>query len=1099
MDLVEVPVHNTLMRIGPYELIDQLGSGGMCDVWRARTDGGAELALKVMRPETPADLFQQEIQAMARLNHPSIVQILRWGYANAQDACKSNVAVGTPWFAMRVAEHGAFKPGSITTWDEFLWFATTMLKALSHSHARSFIHRDIKPENILVEGDLARPHYILSDFGISMQDRIRVTDSREIPYAAAGTPGYISPEQLVGRWRDFGPYTDLFSLGVVFYQVIYGQLPFVAPNLLMLGIAHTKGADFSSLPRFATPKNLKKWLAHLLAYDPCDRFALAPDALRALVAMTPPTDKTPATSAPVDRLRNTTLPLPILTTQTVASTNQQTAFSATVHLGDGQTLFEDWSESSGQSEPIGLELFGLRRAHLVGRKPERDLCWSILRQCLETKTSHVLVLSGADGVGSTMLGQWIGEHAAELGIAAHGHVRSDSGTSAITDTLIRILGLFGLDDTRTQQRLSQLFEGTDVDAEWVTRSVLGPGMSLSDQAKLVRQVLTVLTLERPIVVLMDDAHHDLEMLEIAHALSGAPIPVLFVLSARSDDPEPMPHETARLNELLELEHAHLITLMPLSDDETGEFVDSIASLKVDVRARVLEFAHGNPLHALHILEIWNLTHDLEGLDADHFDLWNRRFDHHFGAMERRAVEVAAALGESIQQDDWRQVCAACDLPVDLALVDRLIAARIWSNDNGVLRFEHSSMRDSILRSANSNQLKKVHSAAAAMYGAVHSRLEFGRHLVLSGDADRGMQVLHEIAYELLLRFRTAEAKSLSAWCASRLAGSADDSKARLFLDLIRANIAHREGDDGVLEEAERIRILAEHAGFGTIAAEAIRIRTVCEDPFIDPDRPAAHLVTAMERAIDLATEENDPNVMARLRHRLGFWYLAADQPKSAAKILRLNAKSPNNFFASRSLAALGQTLIELGELDEALEVTKAAAEIAPLAIGASQLMESFNTRSEIQRIMGDIQAADASMDNVEKYIDYEYDVDRATVVINRAAIRLGDGDTKGCRAGIVEALSMLEEVDPYFAFHCAVLQAVAAAYDGDAGAWEEALAAGASKLPGAVYGHFWLDAAQKWQEAGDEDRKHQAVEIGLSTVPEHNDWLRAKFRKFVQE
>jgi serine/threonine protein kinase/tetratricopeptide (TPR) repeat protein len=209
---------------GPYRITSVLGEGGMGVVYRAeRTDLGSVAAIKILRDAwlSPArrDRFAREQRTLAQLNHPSIARLL--------DA--DTLPDGTPWFVMEYVEgvplteycrtHG-------TSIVERLRLFRTVCEAVQHAHQCLVIHRDLKPSNILVkeEGGVK-----LLDFGISKQ-----LDSLDAPIDQTRTglrlmtPAYAAPEQIRGGRA--GIETDVYSLGVVLYELLAGQLPFDLSN-----------------------------------------------------------------------------------------------------------------------------------------------------------------------------------------------------------------------------------------------------------------------------------------------------------------------------------------------------------------------------------------------------------------------------------------------------------------------------------------------------------------------------------------------------------------------------------------------------------------------------------------------------------------------------------------------------------------------------------------------------------------------------------------------------------------------------------------------------------------------------------------------------
>ncbi len=205
--------------LGDYELIAELGRGGMGVVYEARqTSLGRTVALKmILRGMTPsaADLarFRTEAESAARLDHPSIVPIYDVGEYQGQPFFTMKYVAGTT-LAQRLAE-GPLPP------REAAALLAPICRAIYYAHERGVLHRDLKPSNILIDAD-GRPH--VSDFGLAkrVEGEDRVTQTG----AVLGTPSYMAPEQAAGTRGRLGPASDVYSLGTILYQMLTGRPPF---------------------------------------------------------------------------------------------------------------------------------------------------------------------------------------------------------------------------------------------------------------------------------------------------------------------------------------------------------------------------------------------------------------------------------------------------------------------------------------------------------------------------------------------------------------------------------------------------------------------------------------------------------------------------------------------------------------------------------------------------------------------------------------------------------------------------------------------------------------------------------------------------------
>ena len=203
---------------GPYRMVRMLGEGGMGVVYLAeRDDLGSAVAIKILRDAwlSPArrERFLAEQRTLAQLNHPSIARLY--------DA--NTLPDGTPWFAMEYVEGVPLtkycKPLST---KERLQLFREVCEAVQHAHLHAVIHRDLKPSNVLVRPDGT---VRLLDFGVAKQlDRFDAPADKTRTSLRLMTPAYAAPEQI--RGDRIGIYTDVYSLGVVLYELLAGKLPF---------------------------------------------------------------------------------------------------------------------------------------------------------------------------------------------------------------------------------------------------------------------------------------------------------------------------------------------------------------------------------------------------------------------------------------------------------------------------------------------------------------------------------------------------------------------------------------------------------------------------------------------------------------------------------------------------------------------------------------------------------------------------------------------------------------------------------------------------------------------------------------------------------
>lgn len=233
----------SLPEIAGYTVLRAIGHGGMSTVYLAeQTALGREVAVKVMLPEALADevsrrRFENEVRTIARLEHPHIVGIFEVG--RSRD--------GLPYYAMPYLARGHLGQCDFTQ-DESRVAATlrALLSALAYAHARGVIHRDVKAENVLFD-EASRP--LLADFGIALRHGYspRVT----MAGLAVGSTAYMAPEQARGENVDHR--ADLYSVGVLAYEMLTGRLPYVADDALAMAMQHVQ----DPIPRL--PREKRHW------------------------------------------------------------------------------------------------------------------------------------------------------------------------------------------------------------------------------------------------------------------------------------------------------------------------------------------------------------------------------------------------------------------------------------------------------------------------------------------------------------------------------------------------------------------------------------------------------------------------------------------------------------------------------------------------------------------------------------------------------------------------------------------------------------------------------------------------------------------------
>jgi len=250
-----------------YELLEELGHGGMGVVFKARQRGLNRLvAIKQLAPGAGAearDRFKVEAEAVARLQHPNIVHIYEIGES-----------AGVPYFSMEYVEGtnlAAHLSSTPLAPDAAVRLVEVLARAVHYAHERGIIHRDLKPSNVLLDKD-GTPK--VCDFGLAK--RVDDESGRTQAGQIFGTPSYMAPEQADGRSHDVGPRSDVYALGALLYEALTGRPPFKGTSVLdTLEQVCTREPVAPRDLQPSVPRDLETICLKCLQKDPARRYASA--------------------------------------------------------------------------------------------------------------------------------------------------------------------------------------------------------------------------------------------------------------------------------------------------------------------------------------------------------------------------------------------------------------------------------------------------------------------------------------------------------------------------------------------------------------------------------------------------------------------------------------------------------------------------------------------------------------------------------------------------------------------------------------------------------------------------------------------------------
>jgi len=283
-----------------YEILEHLGGGGMAIVYKGRdTFLNRLVTIKVLRPEFTCDedfvkRFRREAQAIASLSHPNIVSIYDVGQEDEVHYLVMEYVEGDNLKNL-IRGQGALAP------ERAIQIARQISEALQHAHENNIVHRDVKPQNILItRGGRAK----LTDFGIAREATTATLTQTD---TIVGSVHYLSPEQARGETA--GPRSDIYSLGIVLYEIVTGALPFQGDTPIGVALKHIQ--EEPPRPSSLNPavsSGLEKVIARAMAKIPAERYETARDMSADLELISGTVPGEPNRVVPVDEFATRVIP-----------------------------------------------------------------------------------------------------------------------------------------------------------------------------------------------------------------------------------------------------------------------------------------------------------------------------------------------------------------------------------------------------------------------------------------------------------------------------------------------------------------------------------------------------------------------------------------------------------------------------------------------------------------------------------------------------------------------------------------------------------------------------------------------------------------------
>jgi tRNA A-37 threonylcarbamoyl transferase component Bud32 len=360
--------------IGQYVIREKLGEGGMGEVYLADQPAlGRQVAIKIVHGQARerefdelVERFRNEAKAAASLESPHIVKIFNWGELDDGTLFMAMEYLSGRTLSQLIQDHGSLAP------ELAVMIATQICTALSEAHAAGIVHRDLKPSNIMLIERGEQPNFAkVLDFGIAKLEGSDITRSG----AMFGTPQYMSPEQL--RAEAIDGRSDLYSLGVLLYEMLVGTLPFSSPTAVGFITAHLHDAP-PALPR-RVPSALAEVVLMLLSKDanerPADAAAVAAELEAALGGRSPAARRRARRRA----LRNGSVVVLLA--------------GALGLLGWGASLVWNWRVGLDEEHNRELELERARVEELQGRIAEQEAEVARIRTDAESTAAAQLQVS----------------------------------------------------------------------------------------------------------------------------------------------------------------------------------------------------------------------------------------------------------------------------------------------------------------------------------------------------------------------------------------------------------------------------------------------------------------------------------------------------------------------------------------------------------------------------------------------------------------------------------------------------------------------------------------------------------------------------------
>lgn len=755
--------------VGPYGLDEELGTGGMGVVWLGHDlHHAGTVAIKVLRtgllrqaPRTAAVRgLHRELRTVAGLDHPGIVEVLGYGALDeaAEVMTEGALVAGDPWLAVEYIDGGTLEPwcGALP-WRQICAILLGLLDALAHAHARGVVHLDVKPANVLVRVGPEGLEPKLTDFGLAYAfGRARTVRG------AIGSPTHMAPEQHSGRWRDLGPWTDLYALGCLATELVGGAPPFTSHSVPRLRTAHLVEEPPPLVPRTPVPDGFEAWRLRLLRKECLDRFQRASDAARALQALPEVADATPD---PPDG-RRWSCPTLVLEPLGPLDAGSPTGGPTEAPSPVPPPAVPDDPGIEPPLRQVPPALLPLLPPPLVGRGAEKQRVWDGLRAVASDGRGRVVLVDGGVDTDRDGLCAWLLSRASELGVATPLSLQASD-----RDALEAALGTTGLQGAglrvHLRKRTRHLGWDADQQRELADGFIHGGPRLRAALLELVRAQ----AIERPVVFWIQDASAASEPAALVALLRDAGA-VLVVVGV---DTVGRPLDRALAASWRSITHDHLV--LEKLDDPTLLALLRSASVDPRLAHQVLAHAQGSAPFAWGLVTHWQqvgcLIDGPEGLrlrnpaEAPAPEGWLELARQRARDLQRRWPEeefavltLAAIIGREVPLDEWHRACAAARLLDVDAAVERASSDGLGVDAGGWWRFADAGLREALLEHARASGTWARDAAACADAVDRDDDARLGRALCVADRSEEALQPLLRATRERLARGAVVEASLL---------------------------------------------------------------------------------------------------------------------------------------------------------------------------------------------------------------------------------------------------------------------------------------------------------------------------------------------------